>query len=219
MIRFMCMLGISAAVGLVPRARGTDTRAVDSPASAALFAATCARCHPAERALGRRLPAAEWREIVLRMRGHAASGEEAFSAAAAEAIISHLAGGEAHGEEHEDGLTEAGKLLGVATGALVVCMIASGLSRRKLRRRFRPLHATIAVLMGLALLGHAAILYLHVGPPRSVWHLCGSAALLVILGTASGGLLRRKLGRNFLKLHMTGAFAALVLIVLHRVLA
>jgi len=102
---------------------------------------------------------------------------------------------------------------------LLIALIATGLVRRRLKRRFRPVHAALAFLLALAVIGRAAGLYARAGMPRSVWRLCGSAALLVAAVGAAAGLMRRRLKRRFLRVHVTLAFTALILAVLHRLLA
>ena len=199
----------------------------DTPTASAqaLFEQTCSQCHPAARATERSRSREEWQAIVTRMREHARETDTAIARETAETIVAFLARGDAapgvspsapghtHAEEHGRGAGELGEALGITTAALVLCMIASGLLRRKLRRRFGPLHAAMAVLLAAAVLAHGTILYLHTGFPRSLWHLSGSAGLLALLATAGAGLLRRRLRRRFLKLHMAGATcsAAMVL--------
>ena len=61
--------------------------AADKPDPKALFDARCSMCHPLSRPLEKKKPAAEWRETVMRMKGHAAGK---ISDAEAETIIQYL---------------------------------------------------------------------------------------------------------------------------------
>lgn len=196
------------------------------PSPQELFDTTCSSCHPAKKAAGKDYSAGKWRATVARMRKHAADTEHAFSAETGEQIARYLAGGDgdapgaatAPGTGGGPALATAGKVLGVITAVLIAGMITAGLLRRKLGKRFRPLHAAGAAVLLAAAAAHAVILYLHAGPPAQPWHLCGTAAILVALGTAGGGLLRRRLKKMFLPLHVTGALAAAALVLLHRLL-
>lgn len=203
------------------------------------FRQVCTRCHALEKARGTgRRSLEQWQATVKRMQSHATGGDKAFGDETANRIVAYLApertqtpadqpqpdAGQAQPlvspvEPEHHGRAELGEALGIVLGLLIVAMIASGLARRKLKRRFRPVHATLAVILGAALAGHVVLLLTEVGPPRSAWHWCGTLGLCALLGTAAGGLLRGRLGRHFLKLHMSGAFLALLLAILHRVLS
>lgn len=217
-IPLLCIV-LPASLQLPPAA------AAGSPAHAA-FEKTCSSCHPAKKAAGKDYTEEKWRATVARMREHAADTKHAFPAETGDRIARYLAGkdGDAAGAATAPetgggaGLYTAGKVLGVFTAALIAGMIAAGLLRRKLRRYFRPLHAAGAALLLAAAAAHGVILYLQAGPPAQAWHLCGTAALIVALCTAAGGLLRRRLKKRFLPLHVTGALAAAALVCLHRLL-
>jgi mono/diheme cytochrome c family protein len=83
LLKMVCFWAPLLAVSLTP-ALGP---AADNPDPKALFEARCSMCHPLSRPLGKKKTPAEWRETVLRMKGHAAGK---ISDAEAETIIKYL---------------------------------------------------------------------------------------------------------------------------------
>jgi len=125
--------------------------------------------------------------------------------------------GDSSVSSHVD-LHSIGAVLGGGAGFCLVALVGSGLIRRRLKRRFHTVHVGLATAFGLSLVGHAVLLLLGTGGPRSLWHACGVAALVVGSAAAGAGLGRRRIGRRFPAIHKTLALLALVLVILHRVL-
>jgi len=73
------LMTVSLTPALSPAAEKVDPKA--------LFEARCSMCHPLSRPLEKKKTAAEWRETVLRMKGHAAGK---ISDAEADTIIKYL---------------------------------------------------------------------------------------------------------------------------------
>ncbi len=110
-------------------------------------------------------------------------------------------------------------ILGMLTGMLLLAQIGLGLFfRRRLGRRFRLIHRILAGLLGVALLGHAVLMYSSWGIDPSAWHYAGVAGLAVMLLAAGAAWFRRKIGRRWLTAHISLAVAALGLGLLHVIL-
>ncbi len=201
--------------------------------SAALFVKTCSQCHQPDPSWPGSRPIEEWRKRVATMQERAAGTEKRFSDDVAARIVQYLGtpdptavegssdGGpapEPEAKHHGGKAGQVGGILGILTGALLAGMIGAGVFRKRLGRRFHKLHRAGAGLLITALTVHAVILFLYEGPPRSVWHACGTLALVCVVLTGCVGLRRRRFGKRFLRLHQIGAFAALLFGILHRAL-
>ncbi|MFH1725312.1 MAG: hypothetical protein ABII00_11925 [Elusimicrobiota bacterium] len=212
------------ALALLAATSCLSAAAAKEPAEPRLvFERTCSRCHPSARALERTRGEAQWRKIVRRMRGRAAGSANAFGRGTAETVVAYLAGKAVTASEPakrswERLFEEPAAALGIVTAALLLVMIGTGFGRGFIGGRFRRVHAAAAALLAVALACHASLLYAIHGPPDAAWHWAGSTALCMLVVTALGGLLRRRLGSRFLRLHGSGALATLVLAALHRLL-
>jgi hypothetical protein len=198
----------------------------DYPA-AELFRDVCSGCHGHEKADPSSKSPDEWPATVERMRNMAVgskaefTGEEASEVseflvkAAASTPVSDNPGETSSGAA----LLEAAATIGFAVGALISIMLITGLARRRLRRNFRLIHITGAVMLFACIAAHAVLLYAEFGIPSSFWHAMGSMSSASAFMAAAAGIGRRRLGKKFLPVHVSFGFAALALAVLHRILS
>ena len=98
-------------------------------------------------------------------------------------------------------------------------LLASGHNRRRLGRRFRPLHIFAALGLFLGLAAHALIYLAQYGNPPVLWYGFGVASFLVLVLAQLQGLIRKRFGRVFLRVHVTAGYCGLTLAVLHWVWA
>ncbi len=94
-----------------------------------------------------------------------------------------------------------------ATGGYlaVLCtlvLLASGHNRRRLSSPFRSLHTWAALGLFLGLAAHAMIHLAQYGTPRVLWYWFGLAAFLVLVLAQLQGIIRKKFGRVFLRVHV-----------------
>jgi hypothetical protein len=106
-------------------------------------------------------------------------------------------------------------IAGYAAVFFLVALLLTGHGRRKLRRRFRGLHATAALGLFASLAAHGVIYLLRFGNPAVFWYWCGVASFVAIAFVELMGILRKRMGRRFLRIHQFGGYAALVLAILH----
>lgn len=112
-----------------------------------------------------------------------------------------------------------GKILGPVLFLLILGMIIAGHSRKKIGKNFGKYHKFGAILVFLVASTHATLLFLTKGPPNTAWHLCGTFAVIFAFLTMAVGHLKKKIGPEFIVMHQRLAYVALVLAILHRVLA
>jgi len=111
--------------------------------------------------------------------------------------------------------TGIAKTTGYVAVGVLVAMILAGMTRRKLGKAFRKLHVVLAfVLCGCTAI-HVAVFLVEYGTPAVLWLWFGIAATVLLAATQLSGMLRPGRGRTFLRLHITGAVATLLLTVLH----
>jgi hypothetical protein len=104
---------------------------------------------------------------------------------------------------------------GYVAVACALTLLVSGHNRRRLMRRFRPLHIAAALGLFLGLATHA-IIYLHqFGTPPVLWYWFGFASFLVLVLAQLQGLIRKRFGRVFLRVHVAAGYCGLALAVLH----
>lgn len=109
-------------------------------------------------------------------------------------------------------VAEAGGYLAVACAVL---MFLTGHNRRRLARRFRPLHIFAALGLFLGLATHAIIYLAQYGNPPVLWYWFGIGSFLVLVLAQLQGLIRKQFGPLFLRLHVTAGYFGLALAVLH----
>ncbi len=113
-----------------------------------------------------------------------------------------------------EALSSAG-IAGYAAVLFLVALLLTGHGRRKLGKRFRHLHAAAALGLFTCLAAHGVIYLLRFGNPAVFWYWCGVASFVVIALVELMGILRKRMGRRFLRLHQLGGYAGLVLAILH----
>ncbi len=106
----------------------------------------------------------------------------------------------------------------VAVLALLTLLV-TGHSRRKLRRRFRPVHIAAALVLFLSLASHGLVYLARYGNPPVLWYWFGVLSFLVLVLAQVQGIVRKRFGRTFLRIHMAAGYAGLTLAVLHWVWA
>lgn len=94
-------------------------------------------------------------------------------------------------------------------------LLASGHSRRRLGRRFRPLHILAALGLFFGLATHALIYLAQYGNPPVLWYWFGVVSFLVLVLAQLQGLIRKRFGRVFLRIHMAAGYCGLTLAALH----
>lgn len=106
-----------------------------------------------------------------------------------------------------------------ASGYLaVICtvlMFLSGHNRRRLARRFRPIHIFSALGLFLGLATHAIIYLMQYGNPPVLWYWFGIASFLLLVLAQLQGIIRKRFGRIFLNIHVTAGYCGLTLAILH----
>lgn len=98
-------------------------------------------------------------------------------------------------------------------------LLASGHNRRRLGRRFRPLHIVAALGLFLGLATHAMIYLAQYGNPPVLWYWFGVASFLSLVLAQFQGLIRKRFGRLFLRIHVAAGYGGLTLAVFHWVWA
>ena len=96
-----------------------------------------------------------------------------------------------------------------------VVMFLSGHNRRRLARRFRPIHIFSALGLFLSLATHAIIYIFQYGNPPVLWYWFGIASFLLLVLAQLQGIIRKRFGRIFLNIHVTAGYCGLTLAILH----
>ena len=106
----------------------------------------------------------------------------------------------------------------LAVGCLVGLFV-SGLKRKTLKKRFRPIHLSLAIGLFLSLAAHGVIYIAKYGTPSVLWYWFGVIGLLTLIATQMLGIVRKRFRRGLLVSHITGACLAFALSILHWVWA
>jgi hypothetical protein len=106
----------------------------------------------------------------------------------------------------------------LAVGCLLG-LFASGLKRKTIKMRFRPIHASLALGLFLSLATHGIIYIAKYGTPSVLWYWFGLIGLLALVVTQVQGIVRKRFRLGLLVSHITGAGLALALSILHWVWA
>jgi len=106
----------------------------------------------------------------------------------------------------------------LAVGCLVG-LFFTGLKRKTLKLRFRPIHASLALGLFVSLTTHGVIYIAKYGTPSVLWYWFGVIGLLALIGTEVQGIVRKRFRRGLLVSHITGACLAFALSILHWVWA
>ena len=96
-----------------------------------------------------------------------------------------------------------------------VVMFLSGHNRRRLARRFRPIHIFSALGLFLGLATHAIIYLFQYGNPPVLWYWFGIASFVLLVLAQLQGIIRKRFGRIFLNIHVTAGYCGLTLAILH----
>jgi hypothetical protein len=99
--------------------------------------------------------------------------------------------------------------------ACTLVMFISGHNRRRLARRFRPIHIFSALGLFLGLATHAIIYLIQYGNPPVLWYWFGIASFLLLVLAQLQGIIRKRFGRIFLNIHVTAGYCGLTLAILH----
>jgi hypothetical protein len=104
---------------------------------------------------------------------------------------------------------------GFLSVASLLTLLASGFLRRRLKRRFRRIHVTAALVLFVSLSLHGIIYIFEYGTPNVLWYGFGLAAFVALIVTQVQGIVRKRFGRGLLTAHIAGACLGLVLSILH----
>jgi hypothetical protein len=107
------------------------------------------------------------------------------------------------------------KWMGYLAMGCAVLLAFTGFVRRRMGRTFRPVHHGLALALFVATAIHAIIYLSEFGAPWVSWLWMGILATLVLVFTELVGMVRGRLKRWFLRLHIVGGLAGLVLVLLH----
>ena len=107
------------------------------------------------------------------------------------------------------------RVFGDVALVLLAVMVFSGLLRKPLGARFRPIHMWTAMLLAVLALLHSAVFVVKHGLPNILWFWFGLMAMLVILGAIAGGYLRRQWQGRWFRFHQVAAIIGLLLVLLH----
>jgi hypothetical protein len=99
--------------------------------------------------------------------------------------------------------------------ACTLLMFISGHNRRRLARRFRPIHIFSALGLFLSLATHAIIYLIQYGNPPVLWYWFGIASFILLVLAQLQGIIRKRFGRIFLNIHVTAGYCGLTLAILH----
>ena len=111
--------------------------------------------------------------------------------------------------------TGVAKFMGYVAMVVMALMVATGLSRKTLKRNFSSIHTVLAIALFGALSIHVSVYLCEYGAPGVLWLWFGIAASVLIGLVEFGGLMRRKLGANFIRIHSICGVVGLVLVLLH----
>jgi hypothetical protein len=107
------------------------------------------------------------------------------------------------------------KFMGYAATVVMALMVATGLMRKKFRANFGSIHMVLAIVLFGALSIHVSVYLAQYGAPNVLWLWFGILASILIGLVEFGGLMRRKLGANFIRAHSICGVVGLLLVVLH----
>lgn len=111
------------------------------------------------------------------------------------------------------------RVSGFIAVACLVGLFGSGLKRKTLRMRFRPIHTSMALGLFVSLAGHGVIYIAKYGTPSVLWYWFGLIGLLALIVTQVQGIVRKRFRRGLLVSHISGACLAFALSILHWVWA
>jgi hypothetical protein len=98
-------------------------------------------------------------------------------------------------------------------------MFITGHLRMRLKRRFRPIHVSFALGLFIALAAHAIIYLFQYGTPSVLWYWFGFISFAVLVLAQFQGLIRKRFGPVFLKIHVAAGYVGFTLAILHWVWA
>ena len=111
--------------------------------------------------------------------------------------------------------TGAARKSGYLAFVFMVLLAVTGFARRNLRKLFKPLHSTAALIVFVSLTVHVAIYLSEYGAPAVLWLWFGIIATGLIVLTEAVGIFRRQLSVRFIPVHAIFAIAGIVLTILH----
>ena len=99
--------------------------------------------------------------------------------------------------------------------ACLLLLAVTGLTRRRLALRFKPVHNTLALAFIVLMVLHTGIYLCKYGTPPVLWLWFGIVASVTPIVSEWSGLVRRRLQLRFKPVHYGTGFACLVFSVLH----
>lgn len=116
-------------------------------------------------------------------------------------------------------MIKTARACGYGSVVLLVVLMGSGLMRRKLKGAFKVVHKLSGLLLLVLLSIHTVIYILKHGHPPVLWYWLGMISLGFVVFTMVVTYTKKRLGKNFIRLHAAAGFAALVLGLLHWLVA
>lgn len=107
------------------------------------------------------------------------------------------------------------KFMGYLATGLMALMVATGLTRKTLKRNFSSIHMVLAIMLFGALSIHVSVYLCEYGAPSVLWLWFGILASVLVGLVEFGGLMRARLGARFIQLHAICGGAGFVLVLLH----
>lgn len=117
------------------------------------------------------------------------------------------------------GLLRVAEMGGYGAVLCLLGLIGTGSFRRRLGRRFRRLHGALAAALFMCLAAHGTIYLLRYGAPPVLWYWFGALSFLLVAIAELQGIVRKRFGHWFLRVHVVSAAGGLALAVLHWVWA
>lgn len=107
------------------------------------------------------------------------------------------------------------KLSGYVALACMFALLVTGHIRRKLKRRFKALHLSLAITFAITLTPHLIVFLIQYGLPPSLWLWSGLVATLLAAIGIMLGFIKHQLGRLFLRYHVLFGYLGTFAVLLH----
>lgn len=107
------------------------------------------------------------------------------------------------------------KLSGYVALTCMFALLVTGHLRRQLKRRFKALHLSLAITFAITLTPHLSVFLIQYGLPPSLWLWSGVIATVLAAIGMMLGIIRRQLGKFFLRYHLLFGYFGTIAVLLH----